>query len=253
MPSVVRLRTFSVQSARPDTVRPRPKHPARSWRLRIGQPLARAVIGLGQALGPSTAVVEARRFRVSSQVFHPGLFGTTRLMARHVAVVPGADVLDVGTGSGVLAVLAAATARRVVAVDCNSEALRWARYNVQQHHLGARVDVRQGDLFDALRPQERFDLVLFNPPYLEGRPRTRLQQALFDPQKQTITRFFGRAHDHLKTDGIVLLAYSSLAEYEYMLELARKNGWSHRCIARHWMGIEWIFVYRFTSANSWHS
>jgi len=227
----------------------RPKRAASLWRLRIGQSLARGAIGLGQTLGPRTAVVQGRRFRVSSQVFHPGLFGTTRLMARYLAVPPGADVLDVGTGSGVLTVLATATARRVVAVDCNPDAVRWARYNIQQHHPGGRIDVREGNLFDALRPQERFDLVLFNPPYLEGWPRTPLHQALFDPQKQIITRFFAGAHRHLRTDGTILMAYSSLAQHEHMLELARNNGWRERVIARHWLGMEWIFVYQFTSAN----
>ena len=81
-----------------------------------------------------------------------------------------AEVLDMGTGSGVCAVIAARHARRVVAVDINAAAVRCARINALLNHVEQKIEVRHGDLF-APCAGERFDLILFNPPFLRGPPR----------------------------------------------------------------------------------
>ena len=80
-------------------------------------------------------------------------------------------MLDLGTGSGVGAVFAAQWAGQVVAVDVNPAAVRCARINVLLHGVEDRVDVLQGDLFEPVAG-ERFDVILFNPPYFPGQPRT---------------------------------------------------------------------------------
>jgi methylase of polypeptide subunit release factors len=112
-------------------------------------------------------------FVVMPSVFNPkvprtGEFLASRLDARLVG--RDAEVLDMGTGCGVCAVFAAKHARRVVAVDINAEAVRCAGINARLNHQEAKIDVRQGDLFEPVR-SERFDLVLFNPPFLRGTPR----------------------------------------------------------------------------------
>ena len=78
-------------------------------------------------------------------------------------------VLDLCTGNGSLAILAAQAWPdvQVVATDLSLEALSVARRNVQRHELQARIDVRQGDGLQSLGG-ERFDLVLCNPPYVNA-------------------------------------------------------------------------------------
>ncbi len=61
-------------------------------------------------------------------------------------------------------------ARRVVAVDINPAAVRCAQINALLNQLEQRIEVRRGDLFAPVAG-ERFDLVLFNPPFLRGAPR----------------------------------------------------------------------------------
>ncbi len=75
-------------------------------------------------------------------------------------------VLDLCTGSGSLAVLAALAwpQARVEATDLSSDALHVAQRNLQRHALGARVALRQGDGLAAVAG--RFDLILCNPPYV---------------------------------------------------------------------------------------
>ena len=104
----------------------------------------------------------------------PGVFiprpETEELAERAVAVLnsfpPGPRVLDLGTGTGVLAV-ALARARPdawVVAVDVSPRALACARRNVRVHGLDKRVEVRRSDWFS--RVAERFHLIVANPPYV---------------------------------------------------------------------------------------
>ena len=76
-------------------------------------------------------------------------------------------VLDMGTGSGIAAIAAARRGARVVAVDISTEAVRCARINVLLNRVDDRVEIRCGDLFEPVQG-ERFDLVLFNPPFYAG-------------------------------------------------------------------------------------
>jgi release factor glutamine methyltransferase len=79
-----------------------------------------------------------------------------------------ATVLDVGTGSGVLAlaIAQAVAGASVVATESSEEALTLARANAERNGLQTRVDFRQGDLLAPVRADERFDLIVSNPPYI---------------------------------------------------------------------------------------
>lgn len=79
-------------------------------------------------------------------------------------------VLDLCTGNGSLAVLAALAwpEVQVLATDLSADALAVAARNVQRHGLQQRITLRQGDGLAALQPGERFDLILCNPPYVNA-------------------------------------------------------------------------------------
>lgn len=80
--------------------------------------------------------------------------------------VPAA--LDLGTGSGCLAVALAANApaARVAAVDVSNGALETARANARQNNVAERIDFFHGNMFDALPTGMKFDLIISNPPYI---------------------------------------------------------------------------------------
>src|SRR5581483_2417147 len=118
-----------------------------------------------------------------------------------------ADVLDMGTGSGVGAVVAARHARRVVAVDINPTAVRCARANVLLNRLEDRVEVLEGDLFAPVAGR-RFDVILFNPPFFQGVPRDDADRAW--RSTDVAERFAARLRDHLAPGGFALVLLSSV-------------------------------------------
>jgi len=222
---------------------------------RLRQRLSVAVIRLVQLLGPRRVRVLDRSFRINRHVFNPRVFLTSKFFARRLGIGPDDAVLDIGTGSGVLAIVAAASARRVVATDISPEAVRLARRNAEANGVADRVEVLQGDLFEPLRGRrERFDAILFNPPYLEGRPRpgSLLDLALFDPGRALHRRFFAEAADFLAPGGRLMLCSSSLAGPEEVLAVAVAAGWTPSLVASKRAWGETLFLYRLepcTAAN----
>ena len=78
-------------------------------------------------------------------------------------------ILDLGTGSGCIATTFAVKLpeSKIVAVDLDPKALSQARLNAQRHQVADRVDFREGSWFAPLKQEERFDLIVSNPPYIE--------------------------------------------------------------------------------------
>jgi release factor glutamine methyltransferase len=125
-------------------------------------------------------------------------------------------VLDLGTGSGAIAVTIACEhpEAAVLAVDVSSEALAVARGNADR--LGGRVSFLQSDWFSALG-DEQFDLVVANPPYVAARDPHLLQDGLpFEPDLaltdggdglSCIRRIVGDAPRHLLPGGWLLIEH----------------------------------------------
>ena len=114
-----------------------------------------------------------------------------------------------GTGSGVCALFAARHARRVVAVDINPGAVRCTHLNALLNNLEARIEPRQGDLFAPV-VGERFDLVLFNPPFLVGVPKDARDAAW--RSSDLPRRFAAGLGEHLKPGGAALVLLSSFGD-----------------------------------------
>jgi len=170
----------------------------------------------------------------------PGVYaaqGDTFLLIsalRRERLAPGSRVLDVGTGSGVLALAAAQLGGSVTAVDVSRRALGTAWANAALR--GKRIAVRVGDLLEPVRGR-RFDLVLSNPPYVPS------------PNPQLPTRGVARAWDAgpagralldrlcrdvprvLAPGGVVLLVHSSLCGVEATRSALERVGLRTRVVA----------------------
>jgi len=124
-------------------------------------------------------------------------------------------ILDLCTGSGCLAVLAALAfpRARVDAVDLSAGALALARRNVAAHRLGDRIALHRGDLFAPIG-RARYDLIISNPPYVDAggmarlppeyRHEPRMALAAGQDGLDLVRRILAEAPRHLTTKGSLL-------------------------------------------------
>jgi len=116
------------------------------------------------------------------------------------------EVLDIGTGSGVLGLLCAQRGARVTVADIEDSVLENVR--IAARRLDLTIDAVTSDLFSGVAA--RFDVILFNPPYL---PSDEIQDHAVDGGRRgrrLIDRFLRDLSLHLKKDGFALLLVSSL-------------------------------------------
>jgi release factor glutamine methyltransferase len=152
------------------------------------------------------------------RLMRTGAFFSSQL---HTGLIQGgAEVLDMGTGSGVCAIAAARRARRVVAIDIDQTAVRCARANVLLNKEENRIEVLAGDLFAPLAGQ-RFDVVLFNPPFLRGTPRNEADRAW--RSTDVAERFAAGLRAHLRPRGYALVLLSSYGHPDSFLQEFRRQ------------------------------
>jgi len=130
----------------------------------------------------------------------------------------GDRILDLCTGSGciLLSLLHYSNATTGVGTDLSEEAIAAARENAERLGLSDRSEWRTGDLFEAVRPEERFDIIVSNPPYIESgiiaelEPEVRIHEPRMaldggDDGLDFYRRIIPEAADHLVTGGMLFL------------------------------------------------
>jgi release factor glutamine methyltransferase len=170
-------------------------------------------------------------------VFHPRPDSWMLARAVRAERLPaGARVLDVCTGSGLLAVTAALEGARATAVDLSRRAVLCAALNARLN--GVRVRALRGDLFAPVRG-ERFDAIVSNPPYVPAeddevpaRGRRRAWDAGRDG-RAILDRLCAEAPAHLDAGGVLLLIHSSLCDTEATLSALNAAGLRTEITARH--------------------
>ncbi|MEJ6550236.1 methyltransferase [Corynebacterium sp. USCH3] len=131
-----------------------------------------------------------------------------RLAARRADGLAGRDVLEIGTGTGVLAAVLARHGATVTATDVSGRAVVCARRNLER--WGCAAQVLEADLWPG---EHRADVVVFNPPWLPGTPTSDLELGIYDADSGALRRFLAGLADHLTDGGEGWLVLSDLAEH----------------------------------------
>ena len=156
-------------------------------------------------------------FDINDDVYEPA--EDSFLFAENLKVKRGDAVLDLGTGCGILGILAAKHAARVLAVDLNPYAIQCAKENARTNRVLGNIGFIQADLFMPLKEEARFDLITFNAPYLpseanEEKSWIGRSWAGGANGRQVVDRFISQVHAYLKPQGRVLLMQSTLTGVE---------------------------------------
>lgn len=174
------------------------------------------------------------QYKTHPQVYQPA--EDTFLLAGNLQVERMSRTLEIGTGTGLIAIIAARKARMVIATDVNPHALDCAVKNITINKA-YNVELRKGDLFEPVE-DEKFDLILFNTPYLPSDEDEAVDDELdaawnggFNG-REVIDRFLAGVKDHLNPGGKVQLVQSSLTGNEKTLEKLEELGFKASITAR---------------------
>ena len=134
----------------------------------------------------------------------------------------GATLVDMGTGSGCIAVTLATILDgvRILAVDCSADALETAKSNAMKHGVGEKIEWLKGDLLDPLCDRNLIgavDVIVSNPPYIAEREWDQLQPEVrkFEPRLALVARQKGTEfHERLFRDCKEFLAPDGLLVME---------------------------------------
>jgi len=190
-------------------------------------------------------------FYVSQKVYEPA--DDTFLLAENLVVNESDVILDVGTGCGILGILAAKKARKVVATDINPHAVGCTRINARRNRVLAKMDIRLGSLFEPIKDNEKFDVIIFNAPYL---PTSRSERNSLIGRAWTggrsgrdvVEPFISEAPKYLKKKGRIFLVQSSLSDIDETIRRFRESGLNAKVIAEKKFPFETIVVIRAISS-----
>jgi HemK-related putative methylase len=222
----------------------------RTWLwLGIKRPFLKRRIGR-----PTVEVVDDALLVVLPGVHNPSVFRSGALLARNLGdlLVKYAGplrrtALDMGTGSGIGAVFAARLGYHVIGVDINPAAVRCARANAVLNGVDERCEILHGDLFEPVA-EERFDLVIFNPPFYRGEPDGSSDAAW--RSTDVPERFATGLPAALQPHGVALIILSTDGDQEGILDAMRQHGLAVETALQHDFGNEIMTIYAVRSPGS---
>ncbi|MFD3518618.1 methyltransferase domain-containing protein [Streptomyces sp. NPDC058657] len=197
--------------------------------------LARSAVSRTRTDRPREFDLRGRQWNLLDEVFCPTYSPSTGIALDFLGWTESwttprrGSMLEIGCGTGVIAVMGAlAGCERVVASDISPQAVANARLNAERHGLTDRVEAVRSDLFDALDPAERFDLVFWSSNYVLA-PAGHVygsvhDMAYVDPGYAAHRRFLAEAPDRLAPGGSALLHFSSRGDLDALHAMAAETG-----------------------------
>jgi release factor glutamine methyltransferase len=174
--------------------------------------LTREFLLRNRLLGDHLFELDGHVFEVAEDVFSPQVFGDAAFFAREIPPRVGASLLEVGCGAGVISIAAAlAGCDRVLATDVNPAAAANTARNAARLGVGATLETRCGDLFEALSDMDRFESIFWNPPFIPiaGDPEDCLEISVFDDGYRSLRRYLAGAERYLTPGGRLYFGFSS--------------------------------------------
>lgn len=166
------------------------------------------------------------RLTIPPGVFHPGLYFSTIRFLKFLEKIDFQEkkVLDVGAGSGILALFAAQKGAVATAIDINPQAVETTRANAKAN--GLTVEVLQSDLFASV-PQQHFDVVLINPPYFRKDPVDAPELAFFAGKNlEYFQKLFVQLPGYCHHQTQIWMTVAVDANLEYIRRMAAEHHWA---------------------------
>jgi len=171
---------------------------------------------------------------------------SSQFFIENLLVKKSDEVLDLGTGSGILSIFCAEKVKKIIATDINPYAIKLAKKNFELNNI-SNAEVRLGDLFNPIK--EKFDLIIFNPPYI---PKNTSSKNLIElalccgTNYELIRKFATKSKKYLKPNGRILIIFSNLADLEIIKSIFIKENYNLQVVARKKFLFEKFVIYLLT-------
>lgn len=158
------------------------------------------------------------------------------LLADNLEIKQGQSVLEIGTGSGIVAMYASRLTDNITVTDINFDACELARKNFEDNGI-ENIEILFGNLFEPVK-NRKFDVILFNTPYLPTEEDEVLDDTInyaFDGGlngRKVIDLFLNEVGNHLNDNGILQIIQSSLSGNEETLEKLDQLGFVSEIAAK---------------------
>lgn len=163
----------------------------------------------------------------------PWPFDDSMPLVENYTINSGDYVLDICTGSGVIAIFSAYKgAGKVVAVDINPDAIRTTKTNAQLHGFSDTIDVRLSDMFDTIRDDEKFDVITGNLPFRNKKASDYVESSQWDTNLNAHRKFFAAVNRYLKPNGKIYFSQANFGAVDEMRQLADSSGFTVKLIGQ---------------------
>ncbi|MFN8166309.1 MAG: methyltransferase [Bacteroidia bacterium] len=186
-------------------------------------------------------------------VFHPRFFYSTRFLLDFLDFVNFSKkkVLELGAGSGLISVYAAGEGAHVTATDINPTALQNIALNVKQHvslfeKSGGSVLIQPSDVFASL-PVQKFDIILVNPPFYNGRAKNNAERAWYSGESFDFFRkLFSGCADYVQASTDFFMILSDDCDLQKIDQLAKEHGWNMSAVSSKSFLVESLYIFRLS-------
>ena len=181
---------------------------------------------------------------IHPDVFHPGFFFSTKLLYRYIEKqdLRQKRFLDLGAGSGLIAMLAARQGAKVLATDISPIAVEYLEKNSENNRIP--IQIIHSDLFQKI-PKQPFDIIAINPPYYKKQPQSNSDYAWFCGENgEYFINLFKDLQDYIHPKSLIWMILSDGCDLQMINELAQQSGFLMKVVFETENLIENNFIFK---------
>lgn len=177
--------------------------------------------------------IRIQNFKIiaDKRVHKPGesIIFFAKIIKNHIN--PDDIVLDIGTGCGVLAILLSKYAKKIIGIDINRRAVTCFSKNILLNNI-KNIEARQSDMFENIKKEEKFDLIIMNPPSSVFSPIKKISDCSYtDSGNHVIDSFFKNIRFYTKQNSQIIIMYPQINR-SVLEKFAKKYGFKFKILAQ---------------------
>jgi release factor glutamine methyltransferase len=186
---------------------------------------------------------------IPPEVFHPGFFFSTKLLLRYINqfFLQQKTFLELGAGSGLIAIYAAKKNAIVTATDINPVAIEYLKKNSDVNNVS--ITIIHSNLFKNIQTQQ-FDFIAINPPYYKKQPSNYKEYAWYCGENgEYFHDLFCSLTNYVHVTSVIVMILCEGCDMEMIHDAAAKNGFSLNCVYKRQNLFEKDFIFEIKRAE----